>query len=189
MVHRADFKNPSTSNSLELTHGHLNKKVPRVNEFWPSMARLVNYLCIHEITLNTKIKHNYNRIKHSTLNKQKKMKLQVMLKQKDSYNFNIDNCLCNENLLASTLMHVDLPCCHRVDCGATFFKFPYFKLNLQEEFDHLEYKIQTIDIKEDALKDLDEFYNDKKHAIRIKRYSHFEDNDKIRQFVDHSYCS
>ena len=118
------------------------------------------------------------------------MKPQVMLNQKDFYNSNIDNCFCGENLLASTLMQTDLPCCHRIDCGATFFECPYFKLNLEEEFDHLEYKIQPIDIEDDALKDLDEYYNDKEHAIRIiKRYSHFKDNDKIRQFVDHSYCS
>lgn len=44
MVHRYEFQMPSTTNSLEAYHGHLNKKIPRVNEFWSSIARLANII-------------------------------------------------------------------------------------------------------------------------------------------------
>lgn len=190
MLHRCEFEMPSTTNSLEASHGHLNKKVPRLNEFWSSICRLVNNLTINEKSFNQKIRHNYNHIKHCSIQKQQNMDREKMDNQKDFYNTQIDNCFCSDNKLPSQLMKVDLPCCHRIDCGAQFPPCPHFSIHLDEQFDHLECSVQPIDAEDDSLKDLDEYYSNKEFAIRIiKRYSYFKDKDKIRQFVNHSYCS
>lgn len=113
-----------------------------------------------------------------------------MKNEKEFYDSRIDSCLCSDNKLVSHLMKIDLPCYHRVDCGAQFPKCPHFTLHIDEDFDHLECKIKLINSDDESIKDLDKYYSDKEYAIRIiRRYSNFKDIDKIRQFVDHSYCS
>ncbi|KAK8896368.1 hypothetical protein M9Y10_014266 [Tritrichomonas musculus] len=42
LLKRIPFKMPTTTNSLESTHGHLNKKMPRRNNFWMSLFRINN---------------------------------------------------------------------------------------------------------------------------------------------------
>lgn len=130
MLHRCEFEMPSTTNSLEASHGHLNKKVPRLNEFWSSICRLVNNLTINEKSFNQKIRNNYNHIKHCSIQKQQNMDREKMDNQKDFYNTQIDNCFCSDNKLPSQLMKVDLPCCHRIDCDAQFPPCPHFTIHL-----------------------------------------------------------
>ena len=190
MLHRQDFGMPSTTNSLESFHGHLNKKVPRMNEFWSSIHRLANDLSVNEESFNTKIKHNYNYIKRISIQKQQRTVPEKMKNEKEFYDSHNDGCLCSDNKLVSHLMKTDLPCYHRVECGTQYPKCPHSTLHIDEDFDHLKYKIQLIDSDNESIKDLDEYYSDKEYAIRIIiRYSNFKDIDKIRQFVDHSYCS
>ena len=40
MLHRSDYEMPSTTNTLEASHGHLNRKTPRNNGFWSSLYRI-----------------------------------------------------------------------------------------------------------------------------------------------------
>ena len=41
---RIKHKMPSTTNALEAFHGHLNDDVPRRNEFWASLFRIITSL-------------------------------------------------------------------------------------------------------------------------------------------------
>ena len=42
-IQRVHFKMPSTTNALESIHGHINSMIPRRNEFWNSLYRLIKY--------------------------------------------------------------------------------------------------------------------------------------------------
>lgn len=189
MLHRSDYEMPSTTNSLESTHDHLNKKIPRNNEFWASIHRLAQGLTINNEEINKKIRHNYNSVKHKTILKLKSTNIENMTAQKKFYDTTIDHCNCSDNKLVSKMMKIDIPCHHRLSSGATFPECPIFRLSLEDEFDFLDDSIKPF-TEEEELNETEEFYRNKQYAIKlIKRYSHFKDTEKIEQFVNFSCCS
>ena len=52
---------PSTTNSLEASHGHLNEKLPRRNDFWTGMKRLIEFLIVNENGFKKALKCNFTR--------------------------------------------------------------------------------------------------------------------------------
>ena len=60
MKNRLKMRMPSTTNSLESTHGHLNKKTPRRNNFWQSVYRIVSLMIQKTNSYDDNITHNYN---------------------------------------------------------------------------------------------------------------------------------
>ena len=42
MIERAHFRMPSCTNQVESVHGHLNSMIPRRNEFWRSIKRIID---------------------------------------------------------------------------------------------------------------------------------------------------
>ena len=60
---RVALRMPSTTNALESTHGHLNSKLHRRNEFWSSLYRLVSSLTSKDLNFQDRVKANYSRIK------------------------------------------------------------------------------------------------------------------------------
>lgn len=134
MNHRCDYAMRSTTNSLEATHGHLNKKTPSKNDFWSSINRLVKSLSINEESFNKKSRHNFNYVKHNTIGICKTLDKRTMENQKEFYNSTCTHCFCSENKLTTPLSRTDIPCSHRIDNGAEFPECPYFKLNTDEEF-------------------------------------------------------
>jgi len=69
MLSRINFRMPSTTNSLESMHDHLNKKTPRNNGSWASINRLTKSFMIKLNLLDQKIEHNYAYTKHQTIKK------------------------------------------------------------------------------------------------------------------------
>lgn len=59
MVERCFYQMPSTTNTLEATHGHLNKRTPRRNTFYQSVFRIFRELSAKYLAINDRIKHNY----------------------------------------------------------------------------------------------------------------------------------
>ena len=43
MMERVFYEMPSTTNSLESSHGHLNRKTPRRNNFWTALNRIITF--------------------------------------------------------------------------------------------------------------------------------------------------
>ena len=43
-IERIKYSMPSTTNALESSHGHLNGQLPRRNNFWSAMLRLVTFI-------------------------------------------------------------------------------------------------------------------------------------------------
>lgn len=57
---------PSTSNSLEATHGQLNAKTPRKKFSWQKIYEIIQNLNTKNKTLTDHIKHNYQYEKRRT---------------------------------------------------------------------------------------------------------------------------
>ena len=60
MLRRMDFSMPSTTNSLESCHEHLNDITPRRNTFFTPLYRIVYPLNKQNKEYQRKITHNYN---------------------------------------------------------------------------------------------------------------------------------
>ena len=58
-IERIELCMPSTTNALEFSHGHLNADVPRHNDFWTAMKRLVNFTLNKENNFEAAYKANY----------------------------------------------------------------------------------------------------------------------------------
>lgn len=59
MAERCLYQMPSTTNTLEATHCHLNKRTPRRNTFYQSIFRIFRELSAKYLAINDRIKHNY----------------------------------------------------------------------------------------------------------------------------------
>lgn len=120
MLSRINFKMPSTTNSLESSHGHLNKKTPRHNGFWSSINRLCESFILKTNLLNTRIQHNYSYLKNTTQKRFNSMNIETMNLQLAFYSTTVDHCNCGENKLMSAILEIDIPCSHRLARGLTY---------------------------------------------------------------------
>ena len=129
MLSRCNYKMPLTPNSLESFHGHLNKRTPRRNGFWASIQRLAKSFIMRTQSTNKMIRHNYSYTMNNTLKRMRAMTKDKMIEQQEFYSTRDNHCNCGENKLISSIMEVDIPCCHRIAKGATFPASPSFELN------------------------------------------------------------
>ena len=58
MIERAKIRMPSTTNSLEASHGHINGATPRRNEFLSSLSRLTHSLTKSDFQFSEKHLHS-----------------------------------------------------------------------------------------------------------------------------------
>ena len=101
----------STTNALESTHGHLNAEIPRRNNFWSAMMRLVKYVLTKENNFANAFKTNYMREKR-VIDKKCRENAMIMDKQKEFYHTNLVSCECGETKLISRMMRIEIPCSH-----------------------------------------------------------------------------
>lgn len=69
MINRSKYKMPSTTNSIESIHGHLNEATPRNNLFFTSIYRLIMTINNQIKQFNYKFKHNFNKLVRDTKKK------------------------------------------------------------------------------------------------------------------------
>jgi hypothetical protein len=110
-IERIKLSMPSTTNALESTHGHLNAEIPRRNNFWSAMMRLVKYVLTKENNFANAFKTNYMREKR-VIDKKCRENAMIMDKQKEFYHTNLDSCECGETKLISRMMRIEIPCSH-----------------------------------------------------------------------------
>ena len=130
---RTKYKMPSTTNSLESTHGHLNKKTPRNNNFYMSIYRIGTNILKKTQNLDTSICTNYNRAKYNSINYANITSEDKMQREIWFYHTTVDQCQCSENKLLSSMLGIDVPCCHRYKLGAKFPDCPKAKLNINKK--------------------------------------------------------
>lgn len=74
MMERVFYEMPSTTNSLESSHGHINSKTPRRNNFWSALNRIVTFLIKQNFNYQNKINYNYRREVRKLMHEKKNYK-------------------------------------------------------------------------------------------------------------------
>ena len=68
---RVKYHMPSTTNSLEATHGQFNARTPRRNTLFSAILRIHNEMNSKFLNISQRIQHNYNYVKRKTIERQK----------------------------------------------------------------------------------------------------------------------
>lgn len=187
MLSRINFRMPSTTNSLESTHGHLNKRTPRHNGFWASINRLCESFILKNNLLNKRIQHNYAYLKATTLKKQKSVDHETMQSQQAFYSTRVDHCNCGENKLVAAILGIDIPCSHRLALGATFQQCPTLNIQTKEQWTELVIDINELPAVHTAQAS-DAKQGKLMYAVNIiRRFSCYSKRDEIEKFVIDNY--
>ena len=181
MMQRQSFKMPSTSNSIESIHGHLNEATPRNNLFFSSVYRLIMAINTQIKQFEEKLHHNFNKIIRDIKRKGSNPHIDD---ECNFYNTQIDSCECGETTLYSNMYRCDVPCSHRYHLGASFPSSPDVHLNLNKQFNEF-----IPDIQEDT-DVINQIETNKIKIIiykNIKKFSHTKKKDEIKKFIDENY--
>ena len=187
MSRRVKYHMPSTTNSLEATHGHLNSITPRRSNLYSAIYRIHNEINSKFLNINQKIQHNYNNIKRLTKEKVTKINPFTLEKMCEFYKTTQKNCLCSENKLISANLKIDVPCSHRISKGETFLEFQKINLNLTYQFDQLE-EIHDILQPEEIIQN--ETTDEINFIIKsIQFFSKYRKENDIKSFVEEHYTA
>ena len=187
MLNHINFRMPSTTNSLESAHGHLNKKTPRNNNFWASIYRLSESFMFQLHSLEQRVQHNYAYTKRSTVKKMNAIPQAKMDALKEFYSTTIDHCNCGDNKLVSAIMGIDIPCAHRCSLGATFPQCPKLGLPLNRQWSTLVVEFNKLPANQNV-NPYDEGKGPKMYAVNIiRRYSGYSKKEDIEKYVEDNY--
>ena len=94
MNERSKFKMPSCSNQIESMHGHLNALVPRRNDFFHSLKRLIDFILKKNHTFNERFAKNYQAHKRKIKNILKHLPNDILQSQILHYETNPETYEC-----------------------------------------------------------------------------------------------
>lgn len=185
MCCRYNYHMPSTTNSLEGTHGHMNANTPRNDTFYSSILRIHNEMNEKFININQRIKHNFNNLKRNTQNKLKSLNPITVEQMIIHYKTAKEHCLCSYNKLASSNYKCDVPCFHRILKGATFPEIPQLNLKLSHQYNELKIEYDFIKAENGPPNEMTEEIN--YIVSTIKFFSHFKKVEEIQKYVELHY--
>ncbi|KAK8870441.1 hypothetical protein M9Y10_008323 [Tritrichomonas musculus] len=183
LLKRIPFKMPTTTNSHESTHGHLNKKMPRRNNFWMSLFRIIRSLSFKNQSLNQMYRHNFYFTKHITLEKAQSTSQREMESMIAFYKTTIDHCECGENKLVSSIINVNIPCSHRCYLGCTFPLPNELIFSFEQQWKKLEVEYNLIEFD-------DEPFEKKYTKSLIKYFSYYmgkNSKEEISEYVEENF--
>ena len=111
----------------------------------------------------------------------------IFKKQVEFYNTTVENCNCSENKAISQMLHIDVPCSHRLYLGATFPDIPELNIVRNNQYEKLEIRINLMPTEEvEVLKTKEEL--EKEYICEtIKFFTHCRDEAAIVEFVNAHY--
>ena len=181
LLHRVDANMPSTTNTLEAMHGHINENCPRRNSFFSAIQRLICELDSKYQKINLRVKHNYNYTKNATIKKMQNTNQAEMLKMITFYETTEGHCKCGENKLQSSNFKIDIPCMHRLAIGEQFQQLQSLFLNLQSQYNRIV--VDHCFLQDLYLPQI--VNNEKQYIIQtIKHFSRYKKDTEIQNFVE-----
>jgi hypothetical protein len=183
MLKRSHSRMPSTTNTLEATHGHRNDIVTRRNSFWQSLIILVDSIADETIGFEARLAHDFR----ASLKRSKRCGQLVspdrMAEEHAFFGTSRDGRGCVETVHLSSSYRADVPCSHR-------YSLETHKPDIPDGMGiQLHASIETLDYSETVHDRTGEVVNRdipwlKMYAPRqIKRFSHSADKDVIGQHV------
>jgi hypothetical protein len=115
---RARTGRPTTTNSLESSHGHLNASTPQRNSFWRSFRRIIGMMLAKSTELGSCVRHNFGHEVRESLTRATKLDDRVMQQEIQWYRMTLTSCDCGERIHLSVTYGVRMPCSHQYVLGA-----------------------------------------------------------------------
>lgn len=134
LIERANYKMPTTTNALESSHGHLNSLIPRRNNFYTSLTRLINFIVCKTQNFKKAYITNFNRAKRKIADQVTPFYHPILSKESVQYKSTRTKCECGETIILNEMMRTKLPCSHMHYKGASFPDPPEINLHLQNSF-------------------------------------------------------
>lgn len=184
-IHRSKYKMPSTTNSLESSHGHLNSKIPRRNDFYSALSRLIDFTVAKTHNFRNAYLTNYNRACRKITQRYTGIFKVIVEKEIKQYNTSIESCECGETTLLSSMLLIDLPCSHRMMLGARFPDIPEkINLTLFNNFKNLVVNYKTVDrAPDDKNADINSIVKSMA-AKNVRKFSKFKKFAVIEKSID-----
>lgn len=173
MLNRIKYRMPSTTNSLESYHGHLNKATPRKNTFLGSIFRIACNLNKHNKNYGKRIRHNFNRAIQNTKQELNKTDPFRLNKEKTFYKTTKEHCQCSSNKLISSQLDFNIPCMHQLSIlnSSEIPQLPDIHITLNDQWKNLTVDYNPVN---DTGKPHDSKTADKSYLINsIKYYSKY----------------
>lgn len=115
-LERIEKAMPSTTNSLESSHGHINADVPRRQNFFHSLKKLIKWLNRKKTNFGKLLNKNFiystNKAKRKVLSKSES----DMIKECQYYHSSANKCMCRELALESKMYRTQMMCSHMIYC-------------------------------------------------------------------------
>ena len=185
-MHRAKYKMPSTTNALESLHGHLNAIVPRRNDFYSALKRLVDFTIIKTHNFRKAYQTNYRRACRKITQRYEGMFKVIVEKEIEQYNTTIESCECGETKLLSSMLLIDLPCSHRMKLGAKFPEIPEkINLTLFNNFQSFVVNYKTVERPPDDKNADINIIVTSMAAKNVRKFSKFKKIAVIEKSIDH----
>lgn len=107
---------PSTTNSLESSHGHINENIPRRHNFFHSLNKLVKWSNRKISNFQKLLSKNFDYIVNKSIKKLQSKSSNDMIKECKYYQSTMFTCNCGEVSLESKLYRTPLKCSHMLFC-------------------------------------------------------------------------
>jgi hypothetical protein len=132
MLERVETAMPTTTNSLESSHGHLNEKTPRRNTFWKSLARIICTMLTKSTNFWSCVHHNFADEVRESFGRFLKMDPMVLRQEINWYRTSRTACNCGETIHLSKIYGIQMPCSHQYGLGVEKPQAPQtFNLDFQ----------------------------------------------------------
>jgi hypothetical protein len=184
MWKRITTRMPSTTNSLEATHGHLNEAISRRNPFWGSMT--LPYEAIPDKTMHfdAAFVHNFRTSLKRCKRRGHGVPADRMAEECAYFATSPEACTCGETIHLSSSYRTDVPCSHRFAMGALKPETPETNLQLRTSTTKMEFSETVFARNPQGDRTLEEVEWLTKYAYtQIKRFSHTKDKNGLLRYV------
>jgi hypothetical protein len=174
---------PSTTNSLEATHGHLNETITRRNSFWQSLTILFDSIADKTLHFDLALAHDFRASMKRSKRRAQLISGERMAEECAFFGTSSEACGCAETVHLASLYQTDVPCNHRYSLGAKKPGIPRgMSLPVQPSTGTMIHSETEHDRNVDVVIAAESL---KKYAIRqIQRFSHSADKSSIAAYVD-----
>lgn len=188
---------PSTTNSLEASHGHLNERVPRRHNFYNALAKLMKWMNYKLSNFEKLLQKNFNYTHNKMKRKLRSKSIDDMKKECTYYQSSTFHCNCGEVAIESSMYKTQMKCSHMlfkcVQKGEKLEevelpKCPQIKIKYKNKNELIGGSEMSISFNlMSGEKQKQDYQRDEiliKHAARtIKKYTHCK--DKLPQIIEY----
>jgi hypothetical protein len=113
MWKRVSMRMPSTTNSIEAMHEHLNEAISRKNLFWASQGILYNTIADKTLHFDLTLAHDFRGALKRCRRRSQFLSRELIQQECAHLGTTPDHCSCGETVHLSASYRTDVPCSHQ----------------------------------------------------------------------------